>query len=131
MAFYPSGAPRTLSDSHQRMIYGGSAISADVAAARGYRTIHERCEVPDEFADWQRRRGLLVPTHSPDGKTQGHQLRPDRPIQRRNGSTPKYETPAGSRIALDVNPLMIEEVRHGDGDLWITEGCKKADSLTT
>ena len=26
---------------------------------------------------------------------------------------------------------MLEEVRHGDGDLWVTEGCKKVDSLAS
>src|SRR5215218_3036904 len=114
MPFYPNGASPTLSDADRRMLFEESGISADVAAARGYRTIRERSEVPDEFANWQRRLGLLVPTHSPDpDKTRGHQLRPDRPIKRRNGSTPRYETPAGSRIALDVNPLMLEEVRRG------------------
>jgi hypothetical protein len=73
----------------------------------------------------------LVPTYSPDGKTRGYQLKPNKPIRRKNGSAPKYETPAGSGITLDVNPLMLEEVRHGDSDLWATEGCKKVDSLAS
>jgi hypothetical protein len=120
----------TLSDSHRRQLKA-SDISDEVAAARGYLTIRRRSEVPDEFADWQRRLGLLVPTYSPDDKTAGHQLRPDKPIKRKNGDTPKYETPVGSRITLDVNPLMLEAVRHGDGELWITEGCKKVDSLAS
>jgi hypothetical protein len=112
------------------MLYDESGIDPDVAAARGYCTIRHRSEVPAEFAKWQRRLGLLVPTHSPAGRS-GHQLRPNRPIVRKNGNAPKYETPAGSRITLDVNPLMLDEVRHGDGDLWITEGCKKVDSLAS
>jgi hypothetical protein len=120
-----------LSRKHQQMLFEESGISADVAAARGYRTIRHRSEVPEEFPNWQRRRGLLVPTHSPDGKTRGHQLRPDKPIRRKNGDAPKYETPHGSRITLDVNPLMLEEVRGGDGDLWATEGCKKVDTLAS
>src|SRR5215203_3578326 len=131
MAFYPTSDVSTLSDSHRRMLFEESGISAGVADARGYRTIRNRSEMPPEFANWQRRRGLLVPTYSPDGKTAGHQLRPDSPIKRKNGNAPKYETPAGSRITLDVNPLMLEEVRCGDGDLWITEGCKKVDSLAS
>jgi hypothetical protein len=119
-----------LLDSHQRQLKA-SSIADEVIAARGYRTIWRRSEVPDEFADWQRRLGLLVPTHSPDGKTKGHQLKPTKPIRRKDGRKPKYETPADSAITLDVNPLMLEEVRHGDGDLWITEGCKKVDSLAS
>jgi hypothetical protein len=119
-----------LLDSHQRHLKA-SGIADEVSAARGYRTIRHRSEVPDEFPDWQRRLGLLVPTYSPDGKTSGHQLRPNKPIIRKDGRAPKYETPHGSRITLDVNPLMLEEVRNGDGDLFITEGCKKVDSLAS
>jgi hypothetical protein len=120
-----------LSDTHQRMLLEESGIDPGVAAARGYRTIRRCSEAPDVFADWQRRLGLLIPTYSPDGETSGHQLRPDKPIPRKNGNAPKYETPTGSRITLDVNPLMLEEVRGSDGDLWVTEGPKKVDALTS
>jgi hypothetical protein len=130
MTSYPNSSPCTLSDSHSRQLKG-SDIALHVAAARGYRTIRHRSEVPDEFADWQRRPGLLVPTHSPDGQTKGHQLKPNEPIRRKDGSAPKYETPTGSTVALDVNPLMLEAVQQGEGDLWITEGCKKVDSLAS
>jgi Domain of unknown function (DUF3854) len=127
---YPKRDFRTLSDSHSQELKD-SDIAPDVSAARGYRTIRHRSEVPDEFADWQRRLGLLVPTHSPDGQTNGHQLKPNKPIRRKDGAAPKYETPIGSQITLDVNPLMLEEVRGGDGDLWVTEGPKKVDALTS
>jgi Domain of unknown function (DUF3854) len=129
MTFYYTKA---LSKQHQDMLYRESAIDPSVAQARGYRTIRHRSELPEEFAKWQRRLGLLVPTNSPDGKTSGHQLRPGKPITRKkSGSAPKYETPIGSRITLDVNPLMLEEVKGGDGDLWVTEGPKKVDALTS
>jgi len=131
MTVYPNGQPQTLSESHRRMLFEESGIAEEVATARGYRTIRRCSEVPDVFANWQRRLGLLVPTYSPDGAATGHQLRPDRPIKRKSGDAPRYETPAGGRITLDVNPLMLEAVRHGDGDLWITEGCKKVDSLAS
>src|SRR5215211_325397 len=130
MISYPNSGDRTLSDSHRRQLEE-SAIAQEVALARGYRTIRSRSEVPDVYANWQRRLGLLVPTHSPDGKTSGYQLKPNKPIRRKNGSAPKYETAAGSRIILDVNPLMLEQVRDGDGDLWVTEGPKKVDALTS
>jgi hypothetical protein len=130
MTSYPNSGDRTRSDSHRRQLEE-SAIAQEVALARGYRTIRSRSEVPDVYANWQRRLGLLVPTHSPDGKTSGYQLKPNKPIRRKNGSAPKYETPSGSRITLDVNPLMIDEVRGGDGDLWVTEGPKKVDALTS
>jgi len=130
MTSYLNSDPRTLSESHQRQLKE-SGIAEEAAASRGYRTIRHRSEVPDEFADWQRRLGLLVPTYSPDGQTSGYQLKPDKPIKRKDGSKPKYETPRGSSFTLDVNPLMLDEVRHGDGDLWITEGSKKVDSLAS
>jgi hypothetical protein len=129
---YPNNSTNPqLSPDHRRVLYKESAISPDVAAARGYRTIASTADVPEAFARWQRRRGLLVPNHSPDGETVGYQLRPDKPIKRKSGNTPKYETPARSRITLDVNPLMLNEVRYGGGDLWITEGCKKVDALAS
>ena len=127
----PGEAFSKLTDADRAVLEKGSAIAPVVIEARGYRTIRRRSEVPDEFADWQRRLGLLVPTHSPDGVTSGYQLRPDRPIVRKDGNAPKYETPHGSRITLDANPLMMEEVRVGEDVLWITEGCKKVDALAS
>src|SRR5215208_8184902 len=118
MTFYT----KTLSKQHQDMLYRESAIESSVAQARGYRTIRHRSEAPEEFAKWQRRLGLLVPTNSPDGKKSGHQLRPDKPITRKSGSAPKYETAAGSQITLDVNPLMIDEVRHGTDQKPLAKG---------
>jgi len=32
-------------------------------------------------------------------------------------------------VILDTHPRALEEVRRGDGDLWIVEGAKKADAL--
>jgi len=128
----PTGdTPNELSDRHRRVLEKGSAIAPEVIAARGYCTATRRADVPHVLSAWQRRPGLVVPTYSPDGVTHGYQLRPDRPIRRKDGKAPKYETPHGSRIALDVNPLMLEEVRAGEDVLWITEGAKKVDSLAS
>ena len=124
---YPNGQSRTLSDSHRRMLYNESGIDPDVATERGYYTAHKRSEVPEAFKDYQRRRGLVVPMFSPDGKTVGHQLRPDKP--RKSG--PKYETPGGISPVVDVHPRMLEEVRHGTGPLLITEGGKTGDAATS
>lgn len=119
-------ADHTLSAEHRRMLLEGSGISPEVAAERGYRTITRRDQLP-EFPDWQRRLGLYVPMHSPDGRTSVPQIRPHRP--RKKG--PKYESPGGSSPIVDVHPRMLEEVQTGDLDLWITEGVKKADALTS
>jgi hypothetical protein len=124
------GPPKALSLEHDREL-GCSGISEAVKAARGYYTARSRSEVPEAFANWQRRLGLVVPIHSPDGETVSHQLKPRRRILRKSGEGPKYETAAGSETILDVNPLMIEKVRTGIEELWVTEGAKKVDALAS
>jgi len=109
------------------MLFEESGISPDVASERGYYTARRRSEVPEVFAGYQRRLGLVVPMFSPDGETVGYQLRPDKP--RKNG--PKYETPGGISPVVDVHPSMREEARHGDGPLLITEGAKTGDAATS
>ncbi len=117
-----------LSPAHERMLLEESDIAPDVAMVRGYRTIKSRATLREYgFKDYQRRPGLLVPMHSPDGETVGYQLRPDRP--RKGG--PKYETPGGISPIIDVHPGMLKEVRSGDGALLITEGAKTGDAATS
>jgi hypothetical protein len=119
-----------LSDEHRQMLEE-SGISSEGMAARGYWTASSLAHVPDVFPKWQRRRGLVVPSLSPDGATLVYQLRPERPITRKDGKAPKYETPTNDPVTLDVNPLMLKEVRSGSRDLWITEGAKKVDALAS
>jgi hypothetical protein len=102
-----------------------------VAEERGYYTARARSEVPEAFKGYQRKPGLVVPTFSPDGTTQSCQLRPDKPRKDKKGKPLKYETPGGTAAILDVHPRMALAVRNADQDLWITEGIKKADSLTS
>jgi hypothetical protein len=109
------------------MLFEESGIHPDVAAERGYYTARKRSEVPEAFRNYQCKTGLVVPMYSPDGETTGYQLRPDRP--RKGG--PKYETPGGISPVVDVHPRMLEEARHGDGPLLITEGAKTGDAATS
>ncbi len=129
MTVYPNSAYHTLSASHQDMIFRESGVDPSVARERGYETVKSRAELL-EFKKYQRRPGLRIPMHSPDGITRSSQLRPDNP-RVRDGKAIKYETAGGSHCILDVHPRMQDEARHGDGDLWITEGIKKADALTS
>ena len=123
-------APDALvSEDHRRMLIEESGIGAAVVTERGYRTVG-RPEVPEAFGGYQRRPGLLVPMFSPDGKTTSHQLRPDAP-RVRDGKAIKYETAGGSRCVLDVHPRMRQAAGDPAVPLWITEGIKKADSLTS
>ena len=131
MSSYPNTTSVTLSDDHRKMLYEESGIDPGVARERGYYSARRRSEVPEAFKGYQRKVGLVMPVCSPDGTTRSWQLRPNKPRKDKKGKPLKYETPGGSEVILDVHPRMLEEVRSGSGDLWITEGIKKADSLTS
>lgn len=121
----------SLSQEHQHELLTESGISSDVAGERGYYTARSGSEVPEILKGYQRKPGLVIPTFSPDAVTRSCQLKPDNPRKDKKGKPLKYETPGGSRAILDVHLRMLKEVRFGIGDLWITEGIKKADSLTS
>ncbi len=121
---------KVLREKDRGMLLDGSGISPEVVAERGYRTV-DRAGVPDAFRRYQRRSGLLVPMYSPDGITASHQLRPDKPRKDKKGKAVKYETPTGTRCILDVHPRMRKAIKDPSVPLWITEGIKKADALTT
>jgi hypothetical protein len=118
-----------LSEEHRRELEAAS--SPDVIRARGCWTAERVADVPEVFPRWQRRRGLVFQSHSPDRVTRTFQLKPRKPIRRKSGDGPKYETPQGASITLDVNPLMLEEVRSGTSELWVSEGFKKIDALAS
>jgi hypothetical protein len=120
----------SLSAAHRRILERESAISPQIIEARGYRTV-KRAEVPDGFAVYQRRTGLLIPLYSPDGTTTAPQLRPDRPRRDKRGKNIKYETPVGGRILADVHPLMLSAASDAGTPLWITEGVRKGDALAS
>lgn len=127
MISYPNHGSKTLSDSHQGMLYDDSGIDPKVAAERGYYTARSRSQIPQEFKDYQRRLGLVVPTYSPDGATTGLQLRPDKPRKPKL----KYESPGESEVIVDTHPRCLAEVNAGTGDLFVVEGVKKADALVS
>jgi putative DNA primase/helicase len=88
--------PQPLAPQHQKLLTE-SAISPEVAHARGYRTVtvkaelkrlgfwHAQCRVP----------GLLIPIHDVTGKLATYQLRPEEPRTRQEKPV-KYETAGGS-----------------------------------
>ena len=132
MESYPTNSTMIhLSSKHSHMLLHESGIDPVRAAERDYRTIRSRAELLG-FKKYQRRApALRIPLYSPDGITQSCQLRPDNPRKDRKAKPLKYETPGGSKVILDVHPSMLEVVRSLPEDLWITEGIKKADSLTS
>jgi hypothetical protein len=126
-----NGSPPILLDHHQALI-DASAISPDVAAARGYRSVTTKADLARlGFGAAQRNvPGLLIPIWNAAGDLATYQLRPDHP-RIKSGKPIKYETPFDSQMAIDVPP----GIRHLLGDpktpLWITEGARKADAAVS
>jgi hypothetical protein len=132
MEFYPNRGSRTLCDSHGRMLEEGSAITADVIAESGARTIRRGSELPYEFSERQRRRapGILFPVHRPNGDT-SWSFRPDRADPERPGH--KYEAPCKARGAAGNVLGVLPSQRHLIADTGVpvvfVEGQKKQLSL--
>ncbi len=114
------------------MLVHGSSISPKVMEARGYRTAETKSELERlGFSGAQRNvPGLLIPVCSPAGEVAMWQLRPDQP-RTKNGKPVKYETPAGSRMALDVHPFARDRLGDPSVPLFVTEGIKKGDALVS
>lgn len=125
-------APEHLLPQHQALL-DASAITQTVAAARGYRSITKKsdlrtlgftesqCAVP----------ALLVPIRGVMGDIVTYQARPDRPRINNSGKPVKYETPGGSRMALDVPPAVRVWLDDPSRPLYITEGARKADAAVS
>lgn len=111
---------------------GLRAISAEVAAQRGYRTIRTKSQLAElGFGRSQQIvPTLLVPVWGVTGEIAMRLHRPDNPRSRKDKIV-KYETPARSNMVLDVPAA----ARAGIGDpkvpLWITEGVLKADAAVS
>jgi len=128
-----------LSDAHRAMLLDESAISPEVVAARGYRTVTSPADLADlGFAPSQRKvPGLLLPLHPTDGGEPPLCVyRPDRPRELRDRRTGKarvlkYEVPKGAGTRLDCPPVCQPMLADPAVPLWVTEGIKKADALAS
>ena len=124
--------PRTLAPAHAQLI-SDSAISTDVAQARGYFTAQTPEELADlGFAASQRRApALVMPVYGVTGELAFHWIRPDDPRQV-DGKTRKYEAPQGhSPLELDVPRAVRAKLSDPAQPLWITEGARKADAAAS
>jgi hypothetical protein len=74
---------------------------------------------------------LVIPIHGPSGGVVTHQTRPDHPRTGESGKPTKYETPAGSRLHLDVPPGARADIGNPAVPLVVTEGVRKADAAVT
>lgn len=116
---------------HQALI-DASAVSPEVAAARGYRSVTTKADLARlGFGAAQRNvPGLLIPIWNAAGELATYQLRPDQP-RIKNGKALKYETPKDSQMAVDVPPTIRRQLGDPKIPLWITEGARKADAAVS
>src|SRR4051812_32264956 len=116
---------RPLLAQHQALLEA-SGISAEVGAARGYASVEVKRRLDSAgFAPGQRRvPGLLIPIYNVHGELATYQLRPDAP-RVVDGKPLKYETPAKSRMCLDVPRTVHPWLGDLTRPLFITEGARK------
>lgn len=116
---------------HLRLIEA-SAIHADVALARGYRSVETKAELRRLGFGVNQARvpALLIPVWNIVGEIVLYQIRPDEP-RIVKGKPVKYETPAGARMVIDVPPAAREWLRDPRRPLFVTEGIRKADAAVS
>jgi P4 family phage/plasmid primase-like protien len=134
-----------LFDGHRRELSSESAIDSEVIAERGYRSVGRPTSGDDEprrrlarlgIPGWAYREdsdfpGLLIPMYGPTGQLVSHQWKPRRPVRNRDGKPMKYASPKGCPNRLDVHPRNVRYMPDPTVELWITEGVKKGDALTS
>lgn len=120
-----------MSERHLRMLAEESGIDAELIAERGYYTARATSDIPEAFSRSQRRLGLVIPMLSPNRETISYQLRPDKPRKDKRGKAMKYMTPKGVGNILDIHPRSMRALADTSVPLWITEGVKKGDAMTT
>ncbi|MGW3022465.1 phage/plasmid primase, P4 family [Streptomyces sp. NPDC001221] len=126
---------------HRDEILTGSAISEDVAAARGYETLTDTPENRTRLRElgipsfaWRDRSawpGLLVPMYGVTSETDSVQWKPATPQANSAGRTLKYASPSGQANRIDVPAFTRARLDSPGTELWVTEGIKKVDSLVS
>jgi hypothetical protein len=134
-----------LSDQHRRELEQESAIDSDVIAARGYETLERRSKGDNQMRErlnklriptWATREdsyfsGLLIPVYGPTGQRVSCQWKPRIAVPNRDGKKMKYASPKGQTSRLDVHPRNRDKIADPTVELWVTEGVKKGDALTS
>lgn len=111
-----------------------SGISDAVAKSRGYHSVTTPAQLHSAgFSQVQQSLvpALLIPVWNVHGKVVFHHIRPDSPRINAKGKSAKYEFPAKIKMDVDVPPLALARISDPSEALWITEGCKKADSAVS
>lgn len=119
---------------HHRKLLRDRGISDDVIAARGYSSTVK--------GDWLRDAGfsravaalvpgLVIPVYDYTGDVRFFQYRPDHPRTNAKGKLCKYEVPQGTRLVVDVPPMVTGKLADPARPLFITESPLKADSAVS
>lgn len=127
-----------LLEQHQFKLFTSSAISPDVAAERGYRSIQDEIELsrtPYNFSPQQAEQvpALLIPLWNVVGQNTHYGFRPDMPVVDERGKQRKYQMPPRKGVIVDVPPRVSRSGIFDDyqQELWITESPLKADSAVS
>jgi uncharacterized protein DUF3854 len=124
--------PGSLSQEHRRILEMESAISPEVIAESGARTVSSGRELPEGFSERQRRRapGILFPVDRPNG-LRSWCFRPDRVDQDRPGH--RYEQPCkalgGAGNTLGILPAQRHLINDTSAPVIFVEGTKKQLAL--
>jgi len=133
---------------HLTQLVEGSGIDEEVVAERGYFSMHrgsDTTDVPENLARLKalgvpkagrdapsRLPGLVIPQYRPTGERVAVIYRPDNPPRDPvTGKARKYLMPSGRPAVLDVHPRNVQHMPDPTVPLWVTEGTKKADALTS
>src|SRR5512133_411693 len=103
-----SGYALSIFPQHRELL-AASAITPEVARARGYVSIDRRKQLQRYDANFSVKcptPGLLQPLRRKDGSVWGYQYRPDEPRLGGDSKPRKYETPWQQRNGIDI-PLGI------------------------
>jgi P4 family phage/plasmid primase-like protien len=146
-----------LSRAHRDELLIESAINPAVVAARGYVTVgRPKANLLDAygrdtrkqllqmgFPSWSVREdyyfpGLLIPQYTARGVRYPGQWKPSRAVPNRDGKLLRYANAKGP-ARLDVHPfwsadrggMLLPAINDHRIPLWLTEGTKKADALTS
>ncbi|MDP9359537.1 MAG: DUF3854 domain-containing protein [Chloroflexota bacterium] len=105
------------------------AISPEVAAQRGTRTVTAAEAVSYGFRGAQARSGIILPSHNTQAVVDRSQLRPHEPRIDEEGELRKYEWAAGVGLSIDVPPASHPYIADVDVPIAITESILKADAI--
>jgi P4 family phage/plasmid primase-like protien len=137
----PDGWDAELSVEHLEALLSGG-VTLSTVYERGYVTLlrgdrgHEALLRDERFTvacaeSLRRSPGLLIPVYNPVGERVSAHYRPDEPLVGNDGKSRKYLMPFSTGTVLDVHPANTEDVRDTSVPLYVTEGVKKGDALTS